>query len=194
MAGSPIALLDFHVRVDEQTEVRPVHAADAEAIYQLVRENLDHLYPWMDWVPDTGYTREDARDFVRRSEKAAREQSSFNALIVRAGELIGTTGFPEIDWTNRIAHIGYWLDRDCTGRGVMTECVRALVTYAFDALEMNRIEIRCATGNEASAAVARRLGFTRDGVLRQASLLHGNYVDNAVFSMLREEWEPGRTP
>ena len=194
MAGSPIALLDFHVRVDERTEVRPVHAADAEAIYQLVRENLDHLYPWMDWVPEGGYAREDARDFVRRSEKAAREQSSFNALIVRDGEVIGATGFPQIDWVNRIAHIGYWLDRKCTGRGLMTECVRALVTYAFDALEMNRIEIRCAANNEASAAVAQRLGFTRDGVLRQGLLVHGRYVDDCVFSMLREEWETVRTP
>lgn len=195
MASNPIALIDFHVSVDDDTEVRPVHAADAEELYRLVRENEEHLYPWMGWVPEDGFTREDMRDFIRRSEKAVRDQSQFNALIVQSGKIVGVTGFPLIDWSNRIAHIGYWLDRSHTGHGLMTQSVRALLTYAFDALEMNRIEIRCATNNKTSAAVAERLGFTREGALRQARLMRDTYIDEYVFSMLREEWESAdRTP
>jgi ribosomal-protein-serine acetyltransferase len=195
MASTPIALIDFHVTVDDDTEVRPIHSADAEELYLLVRENEEHLYPWMGWVPAQGYTREDMRDFIRRSEKAAREQLQFNAAIVQRGKIIGGTGFPVIDWTNRIAQIGYWLDRSHTGHGLMTQSVRALLTYAFDALEMNRIEIRCATNNKASAAVAERLGFTREGILRQGLLIRDTYVDEYLFSMLRDEWESAdRTP
>lgn len=195
MTSNPIALIDFHVSVDDDTEVRPVHSADAEELYLLVRQNEEHLYPWMGWVPADGFTREDMRDFIRRSEKAVRDQTQFNALIVQNGKIVGATGFPVIDWTNRIAHIGYWLDRGHTGHGLMTQSVRALLTYAFDALEMNRIEIRCASNNKTSAAVAERLGFTREGILRQALLVRDTYVDECVFSMLREEWESAdRTP
>lgn len=195
MASGPIALVDFHVAVDDSTDVRPVHSADAEELYLVVRANHEHLYRWMEWVPQEGSTREEIRDFVRRSEKAAREQAQFNAVIVQNGKIVGVTGFPVIDWTNRIAHVGYWLDRRHTGAGLMTRTVAAQVTYAFDALEMNRIEIRCATQNVRSAAVAQRLGFTREGTLREVLYLHGAYVDEYVFSMLRNEWESAdRTP
>ena len=190
MPHSPaIALTDFHVRVDQTTEVRPFHLADAEELYVLVHENYEHLYPWMGWVSDAGASREETRDFLRFSEKAAREQSQFNAAIVSNKRIIGGTGFPIIDWQNRLAHIGYWLDEAQTGKGYMTKAVRALTTYAFDALELNRIEIRCSTENAKSAAVAQRLGFKLEGTLRQSQLIHGRYVDDYIFAMLAADWD-----
>jgi ribosomal-protein-serine acetyltransferase len=191
MPNSPaIALSDFHVRVDEITEIRPVHARAAGDVFSLVTKNHDHLYKWMNWVPEDGMTREDVRDFIRRSERAAREQTQYNAVIVQADKIIGCTGFPEIDWQDHWAHIGYWLDREHTGKGIMTNAVRALTTYAFEALELNRIEIRCASGNVASAAIPQRLGFVHEGTLRDLRLLHGTYVDDLVFGMLAKDWEP----
>lgn len=191
MPNSPaIALSDFHVRVDDSTEIRPVHARDAEDLFALVTKNHAHLYEWMNWVPEEGTTREDIRDFIRRSERAAREQTQYNAVIVRSDKIIGCTGFPEINWEDRWAHIGYWLDKDHTAKGIVTTAVRALTTYAFEALELNRIEIRCAAGNTVSAAIPRRLGFVHEGTLRELRLLHGTYVDDLVFAMLSKDWEP----
>lgn len=181
--------MDFHVHVDGNTEIRPFHPDDAEELYQLIRANEDHLYPWMGWMPEDGYTREDTRDFLRRSAKAAREQLSFSAAIILAGRIVGSTGFPAIDWANRIAQIGYWLGREHTGHGLMTAAARSLTAYAFDALEMNRIEIRCAVQNTASAAVAERLGFTREATLRQVIRIRDAFADEYIFSMLREDWE-----
>ena len=184
-----IALVDFHVIIDDRTQVRPMHLADAEEVYQLIVKNREHLYPWMAWVPDEPYTREMTRDYIRYSEKAAREQTQFDGLIERDGHIIGSIGFPIIDWRNRIAHIGYWLDLAHTGHGIMTAAVRALTRYGFEALELNRIEIRCDVENERSAAVAQRLGYKLEGRLRQAMFKRDRYVDDFVFSMLREEWE-----
>ena len=188
MAGSQIALTDFHVAVDEKTEIRPFHLTDAEELYQLVHENYEHLYPWMGWVPDEGVTREGIRDFLRFSEKAVREQEQFNAAIVCDGHIIGSVGFPVIDWPNRIAHIGYWLDEDHLGTGTMTAAVSALTTYAFDALELNRVEIRCSVENHKSAAIPKRLGYKLEGTLRQSILIHGRYVDDHIFAMLSSDW------
>lgn len=194
MPNSPaIALSDFHVRVDEGSKIRPVQANDAEELFALVTKNHEHLYTWMNWVPEDSMTREDTRDFIRRSERAAKEQIQYNAVILRDGKILGCVGFPEIDWNDRWAHIGYWLDKEHTGKGVVTRAVRALTTYAFEALELHRIEIRCAAGNRASAAIPLRLGFVHEGTLRKLRLLHGQYVDELVFSMLRDDWEPVST-
>jgi ribosomal-protein-serine acetyltransferase len=70
----------------------------------------------------------------------------------------------------------------------MTEAVRALTTLAFDEWRLNRIEIRVATENERSAAVPERLGFVREGVLRQVERHADGFKDNVVYSMLSEEW------
>lgn len=186
MVTFDLAALRLHA--GDTLEVRALRMADADAYYDLCRRNREHLSPWMEWVPEGGVTRGEIREFLRESEKAARAQTQCNAAILENGELAGSVAFRGIDWRNRIAQIGYWLAHDRTGRGLMTRAVRALTDYGFTVLEFNRIEIRCATENRASAAVAERLGFKHEGTLRQAQRLRERYVDDHVFAMLREDW------
>jgi ribosomal-protein-serine acetyltransferase len=70
----------------------------------------------------------------------------------------------------------------------MTEAVRALTTLAFEAWHLNRVEIRVAPGNTRSAAVPERLGFVKEGVLRQAERHGDEFKDSVVYSMLAGEW------
>ncbi len=70
----------------------------------------------------------------------------------------------------------------------MTRACRALVDYAFAKLQLNRVEIRCATGNLRSQAIPERLGFTREGTLREGEWLYDHFVDLIVYSMLAREW------
>ncbi len=91
---------------------------------------------------------------------------------------------------NRSASIGYWLDAAFEGRGIATRCCRAMLDYAFGEMAMHRVEIRCATHNERSCAIPARLGFTREGVLREAEWVHDGYHDLVVWSMLSGEWKP----
>ena len=72
----------------------------------------------------------------------------------------------------------------------MTDACRAVLTHLFRELELHRVEIRCATGNARSAAIAKRLGFTLDGTLREAQLVGGRYHDLLVYGMLRQDWNP----
>jgi ribosomal-protein-serine acetyltransferase len=84
--------------------------------------------------------------------------------------------------------IGYWLAEDQQGNGVMTRACRALVSYGFDTLQLHRVEIRCATGNERSCAIPKRLGFEHEGILREAEWLYDHYVDLHLFSILAQQW------
>ena len=67
--------------------------------------------------------------------------------------------------------------------------VRAITNQAFKELKLNRIEIRCATGNKASQAIPKSLGFKEEGVMRQNEWLYDHFVDHIVFSVLASEWK-----
>ena len=87
------------------------------------------------------------------------------------------------------ASIGYWLDAAFEGRGIATRCCRAMLDYAFGTMGMHRVEIRCATHNERSCAIPARLGFTREGILREAEWVHDAYHDLVIWSILSSEWK-----
>lgn len=109
--------------------------------------------------------------------------------IVYDGKIVGGASFHAIDRIDQSAEIGYWLAKSATGKGLITKTVAAMVEYGFNEMNLNRIVIKCATGNLKSQAVPERLGFTREGVEREAGFLHGKFVDHVVYSMLAKEWK-----
>ncbi|MNT17766.1 putative ribosomal N-acetyltransferase YdaF [compost metagenome] len=70
----------------------------------------------------------------------------------------------------------------------MTRACRAVIDHAFRELALNRLEIRCGAENLRSQAIAQRLGFTREGTLRQAMCLNQHLIDQVVFGLLASEW------
>lgn len=102
--------------------------------------------------------------------------------------LIGIIGYNSINWLNRTCYPGYWLSEVAQGQGLMTASLRAPVDHAFSELKLNRIDIRCATGNYKSCALPKRLGFTHEGTLRQAEWLYDKFVDHEIFGLLADEW------
>jgi ribosomal-protein-serine acetyltransferase len=63
------------------------------------------------------------------------------------------------------------------------------VDYAFSGLKLNRVEIACATENKKSQAIPKRLGFTEEGIARQAEWLYDHYVDHIVYGLLASDWK-----
>lgn len=167
--------------------LRYVEEGDAEELYRVVDANRAYLGEWLPWVPRSSV--ETIREFIGRARDQAEADNGFQAVIVDgSGTVAGFIGFHVVDWNNRSTSLGYWLAEDEQGRGTMTEAVRALTTLAFDDWRLNRVEIRVALGNERSAAVPERLGFAKEGVLRQAERHGGVFKDNVVYSMLAREW------
>lgn len=158
----------------------------AEEVFALVDRNRVHLRQWMPWVsPD--YSLEHARGFLKRSIERFAKDGFFQAGIRVERKLAGVIGFHEPNEQNNHISIGYWLSHDMQGRGLMTRACRAMVDFAIKERGMNRVEIRCAPGNERSRAVPKRLGFKEEGVVRQDQLLYGRYEDSVVYGMLAGE-------
>jgi ribosomal-protein-serine acetyltransferase len=166
--------------------LRLFRESDAEELHRLIATNQTHLADWLPWAQRPADV-EERRQFIRAGLRQHRTNDGFQAAIVERGAIVGVIGFHHVDWQNRATSIGYWLAAGSQGRGTMTEAVHALLVHAFDIWELERVEIRVAVGNERSAAIPRRLGFSREGVLRHGERHADGYKDIVVYSLLRGE-------
>jgi ribosomal-protein-serine acetyltransferase len=156
-------------------------------IFKLVDQNRERLREWFAWVDATN-SEDDTLAFIRRSLEQFASNNGFAAGIWDQERYAGNISLHKVDWLNRRAEIGYWLGREFEGRGIVTDACRAIVRHALVELELNRVEIRCVASNTRSKAIPLRLGFTLEGVLRQAELVQERYMDLEVYSMLRSEF------
>jgi len=177
----------LRIQIDVDTELRTIEERDAPAIFALTNANRLYLRQWLPWV-DSTRSIEDTHAFIRTLNIQRTSNGCFGCVILYKRQVVGTISFHLIDWSNRRVEIGYWLGAAFQGKGLMTKACKAMVAYAFDEWKLNKVEIRCATGNTPSCAIPQRLGFILEGIIRQAEWLYDHYVDLKVFGMLESEW------
>jgi ribosomal-protein-serine acetyltransferase len=178
----------FSLKLSDDLELRLLEERHSEDLFDLVDRNRPLLREWLPWV-DTNLTIGDTRNFIKGTLDQFANNAGLHAGIWYQNRIVGVIGFNSIDWQNRIAHIGYWLDAGHQGNGFVTRSCRALIDYAFDELELNRIEIHCAVGNLKSRAVPERLRFSQEGLVRHAEWLYDQFVDHAIYGMLARDWD-----
>lgn len=178
----------FTYRIREDLYLKLLEPSDAWTVFSLTDNSRDYLRQWLPWVDHTN-EEADTKAFIRSVRQGWADQTLFSAGIVFQGSIAGVAGFNRLDHQNNLGEIGYWLGEKYQGKGIMTEAAKAFISYGFDQLGLNKIVIKVATANEKSRAVPERLGFKREGVLRQEHWLHDQYVDIAVYSLLNEEWK-----
>lgn len=177
----------FSHRIDDELELQLLEEWHAEALFAVMDRNRAYLREWLPWL-DGIHSPDDTRGFIRSAREQWGRNDGFAAGIWFQGQPVGMIGFHAIDWPNRMTSIGYWLAAAYQGRGIVTRACRAIVGHAFAELGLNRVEIRCATGNRKSCAIPERLGFTCEGIARQAEWLYDHYVDLVIYAMLADEW------
>jgi ribosomal-protein-serine acetyltransferase len=177
----------FRRTVAPGVEMRQFEPHDAETVFAVVERNREHLRQWLPWV-DHSHSSEDIRQFIVRVQTQFEAGQGPNAGIWVNGVFAGNLGCHPIDWANRSCSLGYWIDAAQQGKGVITRCCAAMLDHLFDDLRLHRVEIRCGTGNTRSCAIPERLGFTREGLLRQGEWVNDRWVDLVVWGMLEEPW------
>lgn len=177
----------FRLHVPPDLEIRQVEDRDAEAMFALTERNRLYLREWLPWVDHT-ITVDDTRRWIAGAVAQYQSNRGPNAGIWIDGAIAGSVGCHPIDWPNRSCSIGYMLEEGRQKRGIVTRCTAALVDYLFRDMKLHRVVIQCGTGNHKSCAVPQRLGFTREGVLREAEWVNDRWLDLIVWSMLAEEW------
>lgn len=178
----------FEYNIEKHIELTLPKDSDAEEIYKAIDSNRNYLKKWLPWVEDSR-TIEDARGFIEAANKQFESNNGFQAVIWYRGEFAGLIGYHGMDLENKSVSIGYWIKEELSGRGIMTKACNEMVDYAFNELRLNRVEIRCGRKNYKSRAIPERLGFTKEGIIREAEWLYDHYIDLVVYGILKREWK-----
>ncbi|MDN4479566.1 GNAT family N-acetyltransferase [Demequina muriae] len=145
--------------------LRPFHAADADALTTLVTASIDHLTPWQPWAADEPVSIEQRREAIDTlaAQFAAGEAAHYAVVRRDDGRLLGSVALVTGKTPERV-EIGYWVGASHVRRGYASEAAGALTQAALGPMGLPCVELWANADNEASNAVARRMGFTFVGV------------------------------
>jgi ribosomal-protein-serine acetyltransferase len=172
--------------IREDVELRLPEERYADEMLAAVNRNRERLEQWLHWAHST-HTREDVLAFVQMARRDFQKPDALHLLIFRKGKIAGGCGLILNERSN-LGEIGYWIDAGLEGKGIVSDCCRALIGHAFRELNLNRVQIRCAPGNGRSGAVAKRLGLTYEGTRRQTLRTNDRLDDEECYGLLRAEW------
>lgn len=172
--------------------LRPFHDADADDLFAL--QSSAHVLRYWDAPP--WRDRERARRFIDACRRMAEEGTGARLAVDRLddGTFIGWCSLSGWNPEYRSASLGYCYAETAWGHGFATEAARALLQWAFDTLDVNRVQAETDTRNLASARVLEKLGFVREGTLREDCIVNGDVSDSWVYGLLRREWHSSAEP
>ncbi len=167
--------------------LRPFTEADADVLFAL--HSSAYVLRYWDAPPWTDPAR--AERFIAACRQMAEEGTGARVAIDRVadGAFLGWCGVTRWNPGYRSAALGYCLDAAAWGHGYATEAAYALVAWAFDTLDLNRVQAETDTRNLASARVLEKIGFVREGTLREDCVVNGEVSDSWVFGLLLREWQ-----
>lgn len=176
---------------DDGARLRPLepwHDEEFLAHLDRGRDFITQHIPFGSKVTDPGSARALLQSYA---DKRAADSGSLHGVWLD-GKLVGGVLFRVFDATTGVCEIGCWLEPAATGRGLVTRASRVLIDWAFGERGMHRVEWHAASGNTASINVARRLGMTREGVLRETFPWRGVRQDYEIWAVLAPEWDASR--
>jgi len=134
-------------------------------------------------------TVEEAEKWIRKCGAKLDAEEGYAFLLCRKddGAVIGDVTLNR-DATHNNGDIGYIVGETFRGSGYAFEAATELLRFAFESIELHRVTATCWARNERSAHILEKLGFVREGVLREHALKWGRYEDDAYYGMLRREW------
>ena len=167
--------------------LRPMRVSDTDDMYEYAKD--PEVTRYLLWRPHT--CREYTRSYLEYLAGRYRLGAHYEwAMIHReSGRMIGTCGFASIDCPNACAELGYVLNPDFRGQGLVVEAARCVMDFAFNTLSLHRIEARYMIENLASRRVMDKLGMRFEGVARSSLLVKGLYRDIGKCAILKEEFK-----
>ncbi|MDP5169883.1 MAG: GNAT family N-acetyltransferase [Bacteroidia bacterium] len=178
----------LNLKVDEGLFLRALRPSDDERLYVMIESNRWHLEPWLSWIEDI-HNLPDTRNFLKTITYRSIYAGGWVFGIEYQGKLVGLMDFNEGNAEEKSIALGYWLDVDSEGQGLITKAVRRCVQYLFDEQDVSKIYIKCATDNLRSEAVPKRLDFNWEGIYYHAGEVKGKAVDLVIYTMEAPNWK-----
>jgi ribosomal-protein-serine acetyltransferase len=169
--------------INDKIRLESLKLSMAETIFNTINRDREYLREWLPFIDKTEKIT-DTENFISAmvNQKEIKKDEVFSIWFNE--EFAGLIGFKDTDWVNRKTEIGYWLGKKMQGKGIMTSCVKKLVSYSFDKLKLNRVQIKVAVGNTKSSAIPIRLGFKYEGTERDGEFHSDKFLNLEVYSLL----------
>lgn len=185
-------LLDFPDSFEtERLIIRAPRIGDGQILNEAIVESLPNLQPWMPWAQRL-QTPQETEEIIRYrvARWISREELWMMLFRKSDGLFVGRSGLHNIDWNTMRFEIGYWIRSSLEGQGYVTEAVAGITNLAFKTLGAERVEIRCDSLNQRSAAVAQRAGYQLEATIRNNDTSADKTAqrDTMVFSLLLAEF------
>lgn len=171
----------------ENIYLRPFIESDAEPLLQLQLNNKGFFDQYSMNRPNDYYTIDYQKNLIKKWERYAKEDSEyqFGIFLTSIQELIGTINlFQVFRGSLQSAFIGYFLDKNHNGNGYTSEAVKLIVDYAFETLDLHRIEAGVMPHNIGSIRVLEKNGFHKEGMARKNVKINGLWEDHQVLAII----------
>ena len=176
----------------ERLLLRRYRPDDITLYSQMLHNNTQHLYEFLPSFLIDVHGEEDIKTWFDRqsTEWSARTLFIFGVWDKVTGVYVGESYLANPDWDVPRIEVGYFIVQASTGKGYATEAARATIQFAFEHMQVLRVELRCNADNVASRRVAEHCGFVHEGCFRQSHRKKdGTLVDMLWYGMLRSEWQ-----
>ena len=176
----------------ERLLLRCYRPGDGAMYFQMLRANWDHLYEFLPPSLMAVQNEQDAEVLFRKlmADWHLRNLFIFGVWEKTTGAYVGESYLANADWDVPRIEVGYFIVQASTGKGYATEAARATIRFAFEHMQVLRVELRCNADNVASRRVAEHCGFVREGCFRHNHRKNdGTVVDVLWYGMLRSEWQ-----
>ncbi len=175
--------------VTDRMVIREPRFGDGAALNEAKIETWDDLHKWMPWAKDKSSIEDDEISMREAHIKFLNKTDLMMlAFDKETGEFLGGTGLHRFDWDRRIMEIGYWYRKSVHGQGFATEGTKALIRYAFEVCQTNKILIEHADGNDASRRVIEKAGFEFEYIVKGENFLNdGTCVDEYLYGLFNAD-------
>jgi RimJ/RimL family protein N-acetyltransferase len=170
----------------ERLRLRWLEERDVDALHQVFADPAVTRYWSAPPLVDSAAARallQEIRDYFKRGNLY-----QWGIALADTDQVIGTVTLAWIDREHRRSEVGFALAKSAWGQGYATEAVARLIGHAFDDLELHRLGADVDPRNEPSIKLLERLGFQREGLLRERYHLAGEIQDSLILGLLRSEW------
>lgn len=172
--------------IGEKVYFRPLDIADLEKLVKWINDPEITVFLTMGRFPANSIRE---REWLENLYKST--DDIVMGIVIKDGDIfIGNCGLHQIDWVSRSAVFGIMIgEKEYQNKGYGTEAVLLMLKYAFEILNLNRIELTVYNFNKRAIRCYEKAGFTLEGRLRQKIFKNGSYQDVLIMSILKEEWE-----
>jgi RimJ/RimL family protein N-acetyltransferase len=167
--------------------LRPLNINDSDKLLTLVNNNRERIRSYLPKTANAVKDIETAKAFIEIKIRNQNEKTEFCFLIERISDkkFAGLFFLKNFDWTVSKCELGYFIDKDLEGKGIISGAMAAIIPWSFGNLNLNKLFIRSAEENIGSRRIALKNGFKEEGVLRKDFMTeNGELIDVVYYGLI----------